>query len=113
MRKITIAWTLLLVTIFAGLTLIGFRIKKETINTLMEDEVLKQTEKYLGLYTKEFPTLGNEKKITVEELIEKGYDPKLESGCDGYTIVKNTEMGYKYHSYIKCPDYTTNGYQKK
>lgn len=112
MRKITIAWTLLLIVIFAGLTLIGFRIKKETINTLMEEEIIKQAEKYLGLYTREFPTLGNEKKITVDELIEKGYDPKLESDCNGYVIIKNTEMGYKYHSYIKCPNYMTKNYQK-
>ena len=37
--------------------LIGFRIKKETINSLMEEELIKQTEKYFGLYTNLYPSV--------------------------------------------------------
>lgn len=76
----------------------------------MEDEIVKQTEKYLGLYTNLYPKLNNSTKIEVSKLIEEGYDPKLETDCDGYIIIKNTEMGFRYYPYITCPEYTTDGY---
>jgi len=110
MKRMIIAWTLLILIIFTGLTFIGFRIKKETINDLMEEELVKQTEKYLGLYTNLYPTLGNQIKITAEKLSDEGYDANLETNCTGYVIIKNTEFGFKYKAYIKCPEYTTKGF---
>ena len=111
MRKITIAWTILLIAIIAGLTAIGFRIKDAEIENLMEQALVKETEKYLGLYVGLYPTLGNKTKITAERLIDEGYDPKLDEGCTGYVIVENTNMGFKYKGYVKCPDYKTEGYE--
>lgn len=51
--------------------------------------------------------------ITVKELISGGYLKKtLVSGssCSGYGIISKSGSTYNYESYIKCGDYTTNGY---
>lgn len=50
--------------------------------------------------------------ITVKELISGGYLKKtLVSGssCSGYGIISKSGS-YNYESYIKCGNYTTNGY---
>ena len=113
MKKITIVWTITLVIIVVGLTVIGFKIKRENISNIMEDAIVEKTQKYFGLYPSLYPTLGEEKRITVGELIDNGYDPELEDGCDGYIIIKNTNNGFKYYPYVSCPDYVTEGYSEK
>jgi len=114
MKKITIVWTIILVVIVAGLTVIGFKFKKDNINNIMEDALVEQAERYLGLYPGLFPTLGNSKTFTAQELKDEGYDAGLEEeNCEGYIVVENTNGGFKYHPYVKCPDYTTEGYSKE
>ena len=112
MRKITIVWTLLLILIVSGLTFIGYRIKDNESSNIMEETLTKECEKYLNLYVSRYPKLGEQVKITSEELIDAGYNPNLDSDCVGYVIVKNTNMGFKFNSYVKCPEYTTSGYEK-
>lgn len=112
MKKITIVWTITLIIIVGGLTAIGFKIKSEKIDNIMETSLVEQTEKYLGLYTNLYPTLGNTTKITYEELLNQNYDANLEEGCTGYVIIENTNMGFQYKAYINCPDYTTEGYEE-
>lgn len=111
MKKIIIVWTLLLIIIVSGLTFIGFKIKNKETNNIMEETLTKICEKYLNLYVNRYPKLGEQVKITSEELIEAGYNPNLDSGCVGYVIVKNNNMGFKFTSYVKCPEYTTKGYE--
>lgn len=113
MKKITIVWTITLVIIVGGLTFIGFQIKKDNVNNFMEDALKEQAEKYFGLYPGLFPTLGNSKKITYEELKDNDHDPKLESGCTGYVIVENKNSGFDYKAYVSCPNYTTEGYSNE
>lgn len=112
MKKITIVWTICLVLIVGGLTFIGFHIKDDKVSNFMEESLSEKTEKYLNYYVGLFPKLGEMKKITSEELINAGYDPNLGDKCIGYVIVKNTEMGFKYYPYVKCPDYTTKDYEE-
>ena len=107
-----VVWTITLLIIITGLTVFGLYIKKGTINTLMEDALVEQAKKYFGLYPSAYPTFGNEKKMSLNELIDEGYDPELEEGCDGYIIVKNEEMGFKYYPFVICPNYTTDGYEE-
>ena len=112
MKKITIVWTITLIIIIGGLTAIGFKIKEDKIDNIMEKSLVEQTEKYLGLYTNLYPTLGNSTKITYNELLEKEYDPGLEEGCTGYVLVKNSNMGFTDKGFIKCPEYMTEGYEE-
>ena len=112
MKKITIVWTLLLIMIVACLTFIGFRVKDTQISNVMEEVITKSCEKYLNLYVSLYPKLGSEVKITVDELINAGYNPNLNDGCTGYVVVKNNNMGFKFYPYVKCPDYITEGYEQ-
>lgn len=112
MKKVTIIWTISIVVIIVGLTFIGFHIKDDKVSNIMEESIVEKTQKYLNLYVKLYPTLNNEKKITVDELIDAGYNPNLNKDCTGYVIVKNTNMGFTYHAYVKCPDYVTKDYQE-
>ncbi len=113
MKKITIVWTITLLIIVGGLTIIGLKIKNDNKSNFMEDELVTQTEKYMGLYPNLYPTLGNKVKFTSEKLKEEGYDAKLEDDCVGYVEVENINTGFKYKAYIKCSDYTTKGYSEE
>lgn len=113
MKKITIVWTITLVLIVSGLTIIGFKIKADNIDNIMEKSLITKAEKYLGLYPSLFPALGKEIRLDAEKLKSEGYDPELEKDCTGYVIVKNENSGFKYKAYINCPNYTTKGYSKE
>lgn len=113
MKKITIIWTITLVIIVTGLTIVGFKIKNENINNIMEEELMKQAEKYLGLYPTLYPPLGETATFSAEMLKDEGYDAKLEDGCVGYVVVENKNSGFSYKAYVKCPDYTTEGYSEE
>lgn len=112
MKKITIIWTITLVVIVAGLTVIGFKIKEENINEIMEESVVEQAKKYLGMYPGLFPTLGKTIKLDAEKMKSEGYDSELEDGCTGYALVENKNVGFTYKGYIKCEEYTTKGYSE-
>lgn len=113
MRKITIVWTITLVLIVAGLTIIGFKFKEDNINEIMEEELIKQVEKYLGLYPSFYPAFNETKRFSYEMLKDEGYDAKLEEGCNGYVAVEGKNTGFQYKAYIKCPNYTTKGYSEE
>lgn len=110
MKKIIIVWTIILVCIVSGLTYFGIRVKENTIYELMEEEIVKQAKKYMSDIEIK-PELNELRKIDVDELKDKGYDPKLEHDCIGYIIISNTDDGYKYNPYIKCEKYMTKDYK--
>ena len=109
MKKIIIVWTIILVCIVSGLTYFGIRVKENEIYELMEKEIVHQAKKYMNNVEIK-PELNELRKIDVDELKDKGLDPKLESDCRGYVIISNTEDGYKYDPYIKCEKYMTKDY---
>lgn len=110
MKKIAIIWTTVLILIIGCLTAYGFKIKKDNIGNFSESELITQTKKYLGLYPALYPTKGEKITLTSEKLKDEGYDPTLDKECSGYVVVENTEMGFTYNAYVKCPDYITKGY---
>lgn len=113
MKKKIIIWTALMFVIVGCLTIYGFAIKKNSIGELSEEAMVEQVKKYLGLYQNLYPVKGGEVKFSSDRLVSEGYDPKLESECTGYVVVKNGNMGFEYKAYIKCPDYETKGYSKE
>ncbi len=113
MKRIAIVWTITLLIIVAGLTVIGFKIKKDNIGDLSEDALVEQTKKYLGYYTNLYPTKGKSITLTYEKLKDEGYDAKLEDDCTGYVVIENTDMGFTYKAYVDCPEYRTKGYSEE
>ena len=89
------------------MTYFGFRLKSKVIYQLMEDELVKKTKEFLAKNEEFYPALDSEISIEADKLIDAGFDPKLEKNCDGYVIVLNTTDGFKYNSYITCPEYKT------
>ncbi len=113
MKKITIVWTIILIVIVAGLTFIGFKIKSENKDNVLEKALITQSEKYFGLYMSKYPKLNESVRITYEELKEEGYDAELGLNCTGYVVVENKNGVYDYKAYVSCPNYTTEGYSEE
>lgn len=111
MKKITIIWTIVLLLVVGGMTTFGFYLKSHNVDNIMEDSLVKQAEKYMGLYPGLFPQKGKTFRLDADELKQDGYDAGLESDCRGYVIISNGNMGFEYKAYIKCPNYTTEGYE--
>ena len=80
--------------------------------TRMEKNLVKASEKYLGLYPGLYPKTDS-LVLTSKTLKSKGYDIKLYKNCSGYVIIKKNSNFYKYNPYIKCEGYTTKGYESK
>lgn len=113
MKRIAIVWTITLIVIVAGLTVIGLKIKKDNVGNLSEDALVEQTKKYLGLYTGLYPLKGESLTLTNQKLKDEGYDANLDKECDGYVVIENKDMGFTYKAYVSCPDYETEGYSNK
>ena len=112
MKKVLIVWIIIAVLLVGGLTIIGFKIKKQNKPYKdLEEKLQIAAEGYIGYY----PNLltSNEIRITNDELIDHDYSKKLNVNgqlCQGYVIV-NKNMGMiEYDPYIKCKNYTTKGY---
>lgn len=111
MKKMTIIWTITLVLVVGGMTAFGFYLKSHNVDNIMEDSLVKQAEKYMNYYVGLFPEKGKTFRLDVNDLRDEGYDTGLEKDCVGYVIVSNENMGFRYKAYIKCPNYTTEGYE--
>ena len=112
MKKLTIVWTLVLIMIVGGLTYFGLQIKKNNPDNIKEKAFLEEAKKYLGLYPGLYPSNGGKTIIKYEDMKADGYNKSLESECTGYVVVKSVSIGFEYEAYVKCPDYTTDGYQE-
>ena len=112
MKKMTIAWTITMILIFGSLTAFGLMYKSKRINSIMEESILNKTKEYTKKFSALLPVENETIKITVESLIEEGFNPQLEKGCRGYAIITQKDEEYSYKSFIKCPDYKTEGYEE-
>lgn len=112
MKKITIIWTLVLTIIVVCLTGVGYYLKKNNVDNILETTFENQVKNYLGMYPGAYPLDGNKVKITSDQLLEANYETGLDKECNGYVIVEAASVGYTYKTYISCPDYITDGYNK-
>ncbi len=88
-----------------------------TDNTEYYEELETNVYEAIQLYINDNPKLLETKgniTITVKKLLNQGYLSSLEDGngnsCSGYVDVYNN-IAINYNAYIKCPGYTTNGYE--
>lgn len=114
MRKLTIVWGLVILIIFAGLTTFALLWKDK--NRKYKDLEKELAGKVQGYYeTKyEYPKGMEVITITKQDLINDQVIENLKidnDECDGYVDVSNNTV-IEYTAYIKCPNYTTKGYNK-
>ena len=91
--------------------------KKETLlYSDLEVKIKNGSITYIKNYYNE--ELGSEVVITLSALKSQGIitdfnDIKDGSSCNGYVVANYNEVdGVIYHPYIKCSNYTTNGYDE-
>ncbi len=92
--------------------------EKVTNYVSLEKEAVEKTKEYIKKYYDN--NLGLDTlNIKISQLVENGYlkDYLRDANnkkCSGYVAVyKNDQNNIEYIPYIKCPEYTTNGYEER
>ncbi len=115
-KILLVVWAIIVIVLVGLLTLMGFMLKNNKEEYLeMEEELREAAQKYV-LDNGYYPENGGELKLSSEDLYEAAYldhDDLENNGdtCQGYVVIY-TENIVKYKAYIKCKNYTTNGYQE-
>src|SRR5574344_394012 len=104
LKKMSIIWGIILVAIFALLTVLGLKWKEKTSGYFaLEDKLVSATKNYYeSKYA--YPSMNNSVKIKYAELKEADMIDNLtynDDECDGYVVIKNSGA-IEYHAYIKC-----------
>lgn len=92
-------------------------VDRETFDyTVLEKSMVEATKKYFSEYY-EYEMNDTEMTIRLSTLKYNGYISDLldENGksCGGYTKIISSNSGIVYVGYIKCPKYTSQGYESK
>ena len=114
LRKLSIVWGLMLITIFGVLTFFAMKWKQKNEPYFKLEESLVSAAKLYYESAHSYPLQGQEVKINYEELKNNNMIESLsinDQECDGYVIVKNKGV-IEYNGYIKCSDYTTKNYSE-
>jgi hypothetical protein len=113
LNRIAIIWGLLLIGIFAMLTIFGLKWKAKTSGYFdLENKLVNVTKAYFE-QGHSYPTGNSTVTITYDELKKNNQIEDLNyigDSCTGYVTVKNNGV-IQYNAYIKCSNYTTKGYQ--
>ena len=92
-------------------------VDRETFDyTVLEKNMVEATKKYFSEYY-EYEMNDTEMIVRLSTLKYNGYISDLldENGksCSGYTKIISSNSGIVYVGYIKCPKYTSQGYESK
>ena len=114
MKKMIIIWVFLAVGLVGTLTFIGLQFQ-EDIKAYRgyEKDIIESAQIYMEINK---PTLdvGESLQININKLIKEKFLNTKEVGediCDGYVIITKKYDKIDYSSYIKCEEYTTDGYK--
>ena len=113
MKKMTIIWGMMVISIVLVLTFIGFTYNKKLKDyQAFEDKLTKACEKYVSendLIKEDTKEL----KINMKDLKKNKYIDKLEvnqNKCNGYVLVV-IDKDTSYQAFIDCGKYQTEGYK--
>lgn len=112
MKKILIIWSIIAVVLVGALTFIGFMIKKENAPYKKLEEELEKSA--IALVGEKPAILSDGNILDMNTFKNNGYNINMTVGsdlCDGYVFVNKVMGFYQYESFIKCKNYTTNGYK--
>jgi heme/copper-type cytochrome/quinol oxidase subunit 2 len=115
LKKYSIVWGLIVVLIFAFLTIFGFTYKEKTKPYKDLEKALVEAEKKYVDANFLYPQDGSELKTSASVLIENNYLDSLkkdDNECTGYATVLLNGTVYEYKGFIKCDNYTTKGYKE-
>lgn len=105
-KVLLIIWVILLVGIFALLSVLGFMHKKDVNNyQKYEDKLITAAKKYVNA-NKIYPKKGSKINIKIDDIIASGYIKKkdIEKSCKGSIVVKYDQF-IDYLPNLKCKYY--------
>ena len=111
MRLISIIWSLVMLILVVGLTIIGLIYKNNTKKYKeAEVSIVSSAKKYVEDKSIEIDTPV---KFTKEELDSELEEKTKEllSKCEAYVKVEKKKSTYDYKGYIKCDKYKTRNYE--
>lgn len=111
-----IIWGVIVISLIALLTIMGFMIKDKNKNYEKTEKRLKEAASSYVDHNFLYPDGDEKLKILSKDLIENGFlkieELKVDKDiCTGYVILSK-DMVYQYDVFIKCNNYTTKGYKK-
>ena len=113
MKKIYFAWTLIIGGLILSLIFIGLNIKNENkAYKSLEADMIEQANAYI-IINKVDLNDGESIKFDDNILSKAGLLKSMKvdnDECTGYVDVKKKSGGYDSKAYIKCKNYTTDGY---
>jgi hypothetical protein len=113
MKKMYIAWGLIMSGLILSLVFIGLNIKNQNkAYKSLEADMVEQANAYI-IVNKVDLNDGESIKFDDNILSKAGLlkSMKVENDeCTGYVDVKKKTSGYDAKAYIKCQNYTTEGY---
>ena len=113
MKKMYLAWILIVGGLILSLALIGLNIKNTNRKyKALESDMKEQANAYI---IRNKVDLSNGESIKFDDnILEKaGFLKTMQvenDKCTGYVDVKRITSGYDFKAYIKCTNYTTEGY---
>ena len=116
MKKMIIIWVVIAVMLVGTLTFIGLQFQNSVKPyRAFEKDLIESAQIYMQV-NKINLDVKEQKKLTIEQLINEKYLESNEVGedtCTGYINIEKTYSDYEYYPFIKCEDYTTTDYEEK
>ena len=114
MKKLSVIWGVIVISLFALLTTFGMMYKNKTKGYKELENKLAEAEKKYADAHFAYPETGIV-KTDAHTLIKEGYLDHLklnDSECTGYATVGHDSVAFEFKGYVKCENYTTKGYEK-
>jgi len=113
MKKMYAAWIFLISVLMIALLFIGYKYSnKNKEYKAKEHDLIEQSSSYIEKNDIELNT-GESIKLDHNRLVKSGLIQSMkvkDDECEGYVKVTKTQTGYDYKAYLKCKNYTTEGY---
>lgn len=113
MKKMVIAWVLLVGGLVGVLTYIGFSYEKSVSDyKSLEADMVEAADTYIKINN--LNTLGEENLIIKDTELQASnlINMKVDDDeCNGYVEIKKNINKTEYKAYISCRDYETEGYK--
>ena len=114
MKKMIIIWVILAVGLVGTLTFIGLQFQEDIKEYRGYESDIKESAQIYMEINKPILDVGESLQIDTNKLIKENFLETKEVGediCDGYVIITKKYDKLEYSSFIKCEDYTTDGYK--
>ena len=116
MKKVTIVWAFIVLSLFAALTTYGILFTKQNKAYKELEKDLAEAGKKYGEIDFVYDNVGETGiNVSFDDLKKEGLIETLEveeDKCEGYVKIYKSDFVFEYKGFVKCSKYTTKGYDK-